>query len=121
VKDIPSEKLFRHLPEQTGEKSRLKSGFELDFLVGNDFVNQETHPKSEEERDKVFQNESNDRDHVQKGAKTVTLDNRDHGGEHHTGEKKGPCQNNHEKIDSLSAKDTATLVSLKNHIQSCPQ
>jgi hypothetical protein len=93
----------------------------MDFPIGNDFVNQKTHPKSEKVGDEVFQDESNNRDHIQKGAKTVTLDKGDHGGEHHTEEEKGPCQKDHEKIDSFPAKDASTLFDLKNDVQRYPQ
>jgi hypothetical protein len=40
----------------------------MDFPIGNDFVNQETHPESEKQGDEIFQDESNDRYHIQKEA-----------------------------------------------------
>jgi hypothetical protein len=61
MKNIPPEQLLGGFPEEAGEKGRSKGSLEMDFLVGDDLVNQKTHPKSEEEGDEVFQNESNDR------------------------------------------------------------
>jgi hypothetical protein len=62
----------------------LKGCLELDFPIGNDFVNQKAHPKSEEEGNDVFQDESKGRSQRQKRAKTVTLNEGDSGCEDHT-------------------------------------
>jgi hypothetical protein len=61
MKNVPSEELLGRLPEEAGEKGRPKGGLEMDFLVGNDLIDDKAHPKSEEEGDEVFQDESNDR------------------------------------------------------------
>jgi len=59
--DIPAEKMFGQFPEQAGKKSRLKGGFEVDPLIGNDFVNQKEHAIGKEEREQVFQDPLNRR------------------------------------------------------------
>ena len=61
AKNVPPEQLLGRFPEEAGEKGRLKGSLEMNFLVGNDLVDQKTHPKSEEEGNEVFQDESNDR------------------------------------------------------------
>jgi len=93
----------------------------MDFLIRNDFVNQKTHPKSEKEGDEIFQDEPNDRYHIEKRTKTVTLDKGDPRGKQHTDEQKSPSQKNHEKIDSLPTKDASTRFNLKDDIQGCSQ
>ena len=93
----------------------------MNFFVGNYFINQKAHPKSEKEGDEVFDDESKDRCHIQKGAKAVTLNNGNHGGEDHTDEEKSSRQKNHEKIKGLSAKDVPSFLNLKDNIEGCPQ
>jgi hypothetical protein len=95
VEDIPSKQLFGHLPEQTGKAGRLKSCLEMDFSIGNDFVNQKAHRKSEEEGNEIFQNKSKGRFHIEKKAETITLKKGDPRAEHHTHEEKDPCQKDH--------------------------
>ena len=121
MEDIPSEQLLGHLPEQACEEGCLKGRPDLNFFVGDDFVNQKTHPERKEEGNEIFQDESNDRTQIQKRAKTVALDQSNHGGEHHTDEEKSPCQKDHEKIDGLSAKDASTLLNLKDNVQGSSQ
>jgi len=99
----------------------LECGLGTDFLVRDDFVNQKTYPESEQERDKIFQDEPNDRHQIEKRPKTVTLDKGDPRGNQHTDEQKNSNQQNHEKIDSLHTKNASTGISLKDNIQGCSQ
>lgn len=52
--EIPGEKMFGQLPEQAGKDGRLQGGFEVDTLIGNDFVNQKKHADGQEKREQVF-------------------------------------------------------------------
>ena len=49
--DIPAEKMFGQLPEQARKEGRLKSGCDVDPLIGNNFVNQTKHAKAEDKRE----------------------------------------------------------------------
>ncbi len=73
MNDVPSKALFCYLPEKSGENSRFKSWFEMNLSAGDDFVNQKGHTESEKERDKIFQDKSDDGFHVQEGANRVIL------------------------------------------------
>jgi hypothetical protein len=97
----------------------LKCGLDTDFLIRNDFVNQKRHPKSEKEGDEIFQDEPNDRHHIEKRPNAVTLDKGDPRGNQHTDEQENSNQENHEKIDSLPTKDASTRLNLKDDIQGC--
>ena len=46
---------------------------EIDFPIGNDFVNQKAHPESEEKGDEVFQDEPEGLSYSQQMTKKVTL------------------------------------------------
>jgi hypothetical protein len=64
----------------------LKSCLEIDFSIGNDFINQKAHPESEEKGDDVFQDESEGLSHSQQMTKTVTLNEGNSRCEDHTHE-----------------------------------
>ena len=84
MEDIPSEQLFGHLPEQAGEEGCLKGRPELDFFVGDDFVNHKTHPERKEEGNEIFQYPLKDRADVDHRLKSVTPKEGDGRGEGHT-------------------------------------
>ena len=54
MEDVTSEKMFCQFPEQAGKEGRLKGGFEVNYYMGDDFVNQKKHAGGEEERKRVF-------------------------------------------------------------------
>jgi hypothetical protein len=56
----------------------------MNFFAGDDFVNQKGHTKSEEERNKIFQDKPGDGSHIHERAHRVTLNKGNRGGECHT-------------------------------------
>jgi len=121
MEDIPSKQLFCHLPEETREEGGLESGFEMDFPVRNDLINQKTHPESEEEGDEVFQDKLDDWTQIEKRTQTITLDEGDGRGKQQGREEKKPCQKDHEKINGFPPENPSPFLSLKDNVQGCPQ
>jgi hypothetical protein len=113
--------LFGHLPEQAGEEGGLKGCPELDFFVGDDFVNQKTHPEREEKGNEIFQYPLKDRADVDYRLKSVTLKEGDGRGENHTHQEKDAGQQDHQQIDRLPSEDTSAPLDLKDNIERGPQ
>jgi len=93
----------------------------MDFHIRDDFVDQETHPKSKKEWGEIFQDEPNDGHHSKKRSEPETLDKGDPRGKHHADEQEDARRKDHDKIDSHSTKDSMAFLDPKDNIQGCPQ
>jgi len=95
MEDIPSEKVFRHFPEQASKEGRLKDGREKDPLVGDDFVNQKEHAAGEEKWEQVSQGPLYRRPYGHRNPPLVTLEEDDKRAQNHAREEKESYQDNH--------------------------
>jgi len=119
--DIPGEKMFGQFPEQAGKDGRLKSGFEVNLLIGDDFVNQKKHADGEEKREQVFQNPLNCRPYCHGNLSLVTLQEDDNRAKNHAHKEEDPRQINHQKIDADSVKYPPALLHHEHDIESNSQ
>jgi hypothetical protein len=53
--NVPGEKMFGQFPEQAGKEGCLKGGFEVNLLIGDDYVNQKKHADGKKKWEQVFQ------------------------------------------------------------------
>ena len=115
--DIPAEEMFGQFPESAGNKGCLKSGFGVDLLIGDNFVNQKKHANGKEKRDQVFQDPLNRRGKLS----LVTLQEGDNRAKNHAHKEEDSRQVNHQKINPDSTKYSPALLYPEHDIESNPQ
>lgn len=115
--DVQREKMFGQFPKQAREESRLKGGFGVDLLIGNNLVNQKEHENGENKGERISEDPLDRRSYHHGNLSTVAFQGGHRGAQEHADEEEDSRQEDHQKINADSAQHSPGFLHPEHNIE----